>query len=156
MAFCFGFTMFSFRSFKFNDPMHRPLGRARLCPRHRLPRLGAGAALGARLAARLVLMQHYDSALRILADLNGGKSAKTLCVLNLAKTICILNMGVAKIFERWFCSVSAAPDASHQESRIFPHPPGGFRARTSALRASVSCALNPLPLKRKGREMTAT
>jgi hypothetical protein len=28
MAFCFGFTMFSFRSFKFNELMHRPLGRA--------------------------------------------------------------------------------------------------------------------------------
>ena len=28
MAFCFGFTMFFFRSLKFNELMHRPLGRA--------------------------------------------------------------------------------------------------------------------------------
>ena len=28
LAFCFDFTMFFFRSFKFNELMHRPLGRA--------------------------------------------------------------------------------------------------------------------------------
>ena len=115
---------------------HRALGRARLCPRHRLPRLGAGAALYARWAAelpalgqagRLAWPPAYDSALRVLADLSGGKSSKTLCVLNLAKSICILNMGVAKSFKRWFCSVSSAPDASHQESQIFSPPTLRFR-----------------------------
>jgi len=100
------------------------------------PRWGS-VSLDARWAARLVFPAlgqagrlawppAYDSALRVLADLSGDKSSKTLSVLNLAKTICILNMGVAKIFERWFCSVSAAPAASHQESRIFAPPPRRF------------------------------
>ncbi len=54
-----GFTMCFFRSLKFNELNNIPPagGRARLCPRYRLPRLVVRAALGVRLAARFVVMQ---------------------------------------------------------------------------------------------------
>ena len=103
------------------------------------PRWGS-VSLDARWAARSVahlgrwagwLGRQPSIHFACLAHFVRRQNVPNPCVLNLAKVICILNMGVAKSFKRWFCLVSAAPDASHQESRIFSPPTqqsqlGGF------------------------------
>ena len=84
MAFCFVFTMFFFRSLKFNELMHRPLGRAAFVVY--APFALAGARAHSTLAWSLakVVMQGFDSAFRVWRILGGGKIRQTLCVLFLA------------------------------------------------------------------------
>jgi hypothetical protein len=98
MAFCFGFTMFSFRSLKFNDQLHRPLGRATLVV-HAPFGLAWGLGLTASLARPLAWWS-FKSTLRLLRVwriLGGGKMRQTLCVLSLAK---IINKEVLFILRR--------------------------------------------------------
>ena len=69
MTFCFVSTMFSFRSLKFNDQLHRPLGRATLVV-HAPFGLAWGLGLTASLARPLAwwLCKGFDSASSCLAD----------------------------------------------------------------------------------------
>ena len=76
MAFCFVSTMISFRSLKFNDQLHRPLGRATLVV-HAPFGLAWGLGLTASLARPLAWwsFKGFDSASSCLAHFGRRQNA---------------------------------------------------------------------------------